>query len=228
MVPMPKTQRRVSKKEEAKGKGKGSEGSKGKRKSRQRYKVRIGACFHGGTTAIIQSIRTIVWTTVCRFKSTICRYRSTICGYRCCFNCHTRDASQPLVLHGLFHGNLPFLVESKPNAFFTGSKPAFHTESSASKPNAFTEPKPSTDLMAYSHWHKAFGHVDTFARNKSFYKDGEILPNFIKHNCQPCLLSKSVHHSPEPSLTRAIKPLERIFSDLSGKAPIPGGEYANN
>src|SRR5258706_11835602 len=140
---MPKTQRRVSKKEEAKGKGKGSEGSKGKRKSRQRYKVRIGACFHGGrtiiqsirtivwTTAIIQSIRTIVWTTetVCRFKSTICRYRSTICGYRCCFNCHTRDASQPLVLHGLFRGNLPFLVESKPNAFFTGSNPAFHTGS---------------------------------------------------------------------------------------------------
>src|SRR5258706_7341405 len=79
----------------------------------------------------------------------------------------TRDASQPLVLHGLFRSNLPFLVESKPNAFiteskpnafFTGSKPAFHTESSASKPNAFlsessaskpntfTEPKPSTNL----------------------------------------------------------------------------------
>src|SRR5258705_3202955 len=111
----------------------------------------------------------------------------------------TRDASQPLVLYGLFRGNLPFLVESKPeskpNAFLTGSKPAFHTESyasnpnafltesSASKPNAFTEPKPSTSLTAYSHWHKAFGHVDTFARNKSFYEDGEILPNFIKYNC---------------------------------------------
>src|SRR5258705_11051611 len=51
----------------------------------------------------------------------------------------TRDASQPLVLHGLFRGNLPFLVESKPNAFLTGSKPAFYTESSASKPNAFPE-----------------------------------------------------------------------------------------
>src|SRR5258706_1894519 len=124
----------------------------------------------------------------------------------------TRDASQPLVLHGLFRGNLPFLVESKPNAFLTGSKPAFHTESS--------EPKPSTDLTAYSHWHKAFGHVDTFARNKSFHEDGEILPNFIKYNCQLCLLSKSVHHPPEPNLTRATKPLERIFSDLSGKAPI--------
>src|SRR5258708_809226 len=70
----------------------------------------------------------------------------------------TRDASQPLVLHRLFHGNLPFLVESKPNAFLTGSKPAFHTESNASKSNAFTEPKPSTSLTAYSHWHKAFGH----------------------------------------------------------------------
>src|SRR5258706_3716159 len=146
----------------------------------------------------------------------------------------TRDASQPLVLHGLFRCNLPFLVESKPNAFFIGSKPAFHTESSASYPNAFSsaskpnaEPKPSTNLTAYSHWHKAFSHVDTFARNKSFYEDGEILPNFIKYNCQPCLLSKSVHHPPEPSPTRATKPLERIFSDLSGKAPIPslGGSF---
>src|SRR5258705_10012822 len=137
----------------------------------------------------------------------------------------TRDASQPLVLHGLFRSNLPFLVESKPNAFFTSSKPAFHTESSASIPNA--EPKPSTNLTAYSHWHKVFGHVDTFAWNKSFYEDGEILPNFIKYNCQPCLLSKSVHHSPEPSLTRATKSLERIFSDLSRKAPIPslGGSF---
>src|SRR5258706_181715 len=89
---MPKTQRRASKKEEAKGKG--SEGSKGKRKSRQRHKARISACFHGGrtiiqsirtiiwTTAIIQSIRTIVWTT-----AIICQYRSTICRYRCYFNC---------------------------------------------------------------------------------------------------------------------------------------------
>src|SRR5258705_1649467 len=138
----------------------------------------------------------------------------------------TRDASQPLILHGLFRGNQPFLVESKPNAFLIGSKPAFHTESfhsksSASKPNAFTDPKPSINLTAYSHWHKAFGHIDTFARNKSFYEDGEILPNFIKYNCQPCLLSKSVHYPPEPSLTRATKPLERIFLDLSGKAPIP-------
>ena len=53
------------------------------------------------------------------------------------------------------------------------------------------------------------------------YEDGEILPNFIKYNCQPCLLSKSIHHPPEPSLTRATKPLEHIFLDLSGKAPIP-------
>ena len=149
--------------------------------------------------------------------------------------------SQPLVLYGLFHGNLLFLVESKPNAFskyafLTESTPAFHTESSASKPNAFTEPKPSTSLTAYSkpsttttysHWHKAFGYVDTFVWNKSFYEDGEILPNFIKYNCQPCLLSKSVHHPPKPSLTRAIKPLVCIFSDLSRKAPIPslGGSF---
>src|SRR5258705_7333478 len=47
----------------------------------------------------------------------------------------TRDASQPLVLHGLFRSNLPFLVESKPNAFYTGLKPAFYT---GSKPAFYT------------------------------------------------------------------------------------------
>src|SRR5258706_9830094 len=73
---MLKTQRRASKKEEAKGKG--SEESKGKRKSRQRYKAQIGTCFH--------RVRTT--ETICRYRSTICRYRSTICGYRCRFNCH--------------------------------------------------------------------------------------------------------------------------------------------
>ena len=59
------------------------------------------------------------------------------------------------------------------------------------------------------------------------YEDGDILLNFIKYNCQPCLLSKSVHYPPEPSLTKASKPLERIFSDLSGKASIPslGGSF---
>ena len=62
--------------------------------------------------------------------------------------------------------------------------------------------------------------MDTFAWNKSLYEDGEILLNFMKYNCQPCLLLKSVHHPSEPSFTRAIKPLECIFLDLSEKAPI--------
>ena len=121
----------------------------------------------------------------------------------------TQDAIQPLVLHGLFHGNLLFLVEPKSNAF---SNSAFLTTSTSAS---------STSLLSYSHWHKAFSHMDTFTWNKSLYEDGEILPNFIKYNCHPCLLSKSVHHPPEPSLTRATKPLERIFSDLSRKTPIP-------
>ena len=107
----------------------------------------------------------------------------------------TQDASQPLILYGLFHGNLLFLIKSKPNAFskssflveskpsaYTNSKPAFFTKSNAFitklKPNAFTK----SNLIAYSHWHKVFIHINTFAQNKSFYKDGEILPNFIKYN----------------------------------------------
>ena len=119
----------------------------------------------------------------------------------------TQHAAQLLVLHGLFHENLVFLIESKPafhtksnafsnSTFFIGGKPVFHTESGILKPNAFTKSalstssmvlstsliRPSTSLLTYSHWHKACGHVDTFARNKFFYKNGEILPNFIKYN----------------------------------------------
>ena len=105
---------------------------------------------------------------------------------RNCFSClmggnhvyvkDTQDAAQPLMLHGLFHGNLPFLVKLKSNAFsnsafLTSSKPEFYTALSASKPSACTESKPnaftklalSTSFLTYSHWHKAFGHVDTFA-----------------------------------------------------------------
>ena len=131
----------------------------------------------------------------------------------------TRDASQPLVLHEMFCGNLPFLVESN-----TFSNSAFLTKST---PNAFTEPKSSTSLIVlstslstYSHWHRASGYIDTFVWNKSFYENDEILLNFIKYNYQPYLLLNSVYHLPEPSLTKTIKHLEHIFLDLSGKAPI--------
>ena len=106
---------------------------------------------------------------------------------------------------------------------YMDSKPIFLTKSNA----FFIESKLSTSLMTlstslivYSHWHKAFGHIDMFADNKSFYKDSEILPNFIKYNCQPCLLFKSIYYVPRPSLTKATKPLEGIFLDLSRKAPI--------
>ena len=58
----------------------------------------------------------------------------------------TQDAVQPLSLHRLFHGNLTFLVESKSKSnafsssiFLIGTKPAFHTKASTSKPNAFTK-----------------------------------------------------------------------------------------
>ena len=46
-----------------------------------------------------------------------------------------QDAAQLVILHGLFHGNLPFLVESKP---------AFHTESNLFSNSTFlTSLKPA-------------------------------------------------------------------------------------
>ena len=60
----------------------------------------------------------------------------------------TQDTTQPLVLYGLFHKNLPFFVESKLNAF---SNSTCFTESSVPKPNAFTELALSTSLLTYSY-----------------------------------------------------------------------------
>src|SRR5258705_451818 len=54
----------------------------------------------------------------------------------------TRDASQPLILHGLFRGNLPFLVESKPNAFLVECNGGLWTWCKGSRERAFLEPKP--------------------------------------------------------------------------------------
>ena len=48
-----------------------------------------------------------------------------------------QDASQLVILNRLFSKNFLFFVKSKPNAFFTKSKPTFHTESNA----FFTKPK---------------------------------------------------------------------------------------
>ena len=75
-------------------------------------------------------------------------------------------------------------------------------------------------MLLYSHQHKAFGYVDSFVWNTSFYKDRGILLNLRKYNYQPCFLLKSIYHPPKPSLTRATKSLKCIFSDLPAKAPI--------
>jgi len=118
-----------------------------------------------------------------------------------------------VVLHGEFAGNLPYLNENKNNEHDTTHN-ALVTAASKS----------------HIHWHEAFGHVNSMFQQKAYYEDGTILPELpsgFQFDCDACSLSKSVHHVPKPTMTRATKPLELIYSDLSGKAPVPsmGGNY---
>jgi len=79
----------------------------------------------------------------------------------------------------------------------------------------------------FDYWHKSLGHsskVDSTA-----YDDGQILPPIPPDfTCEACIMAKSTNTIP-PGLipgNRTTKPFELIYSDLSGKKPIPS--YGNS
>ena len=82
---------------------------------------------------------------------------------------------------------------------------------------------------SFEHWHSAFGHVNSSVfRHQTFYEDGSLLHIPPKsYDCSSCSLAKSTHHVPSQSTSHASKPLELIYSDLSGKVPVLslGGFY---
>lgn len=85
----------------------------------------------------------------------------------------------------------------------------------------------NANLTKYVHCHEAVGHVDSVFRQKIFYEDGRILPDRTKYDCEACSLSKSFHHPPKSTTSRASKPPKRVYSNLSDKAPVAllGGSY---
>ncbi|MBW0468164.1 hypothetical protein O181_007879 [Austropuccinia psidii MF-1] len=83
-------------------------------------------------------------------------------------------------------------------------------------------------------WHCLFGHIGLRRIRKLL---GDAAPNYLKsstheiHDCEHCLLAKSLRHSPLKSNPRSVDPLDIVVADLMGPFDIPtinGGRYALN
>jgi len=85
----------------------------------------------------------------------------------------------------------------------------------------------STKRHTFDYWHKSLGHSSKV--DNTAYDDGQILPPIpLDFTCESCIMAKSTNTVP-PGLipgNRTTKPFELIYSDLSGKQPIPS--YGNS
>jgi histone deacetylase 1/2 len=91
-----------------------------------------------------------------------------------------------------------------------------------SSKQAFITIKPSSTM-----WHRRLGHPSSFIvqqvlrRNKIAYT-----PDTTPYVCDSCQLAKS-HQLPYPiSTSRSTVPLEQVFSDVWGPAPLSAGKHA--
>jgi histone deacetylase 1/2 len=104
---------------------------------------------------------------------------------------------------------------------YGGLYPLMPTSSVSSK-HAYITIKPSS-----STWHRRLGHPSSFVvqqvlrQNKIAYT-----PESTPYVCDSCQLAKS-HQLPYPtSSSRSTVPLEQIFSDVWGPAPLSAGKHS--
>jgi len=124
------------------------------------------------------------------------------------------------VLMTKFIGGLPFVIQ-------TDIEHSLISTVSNNQPLHHQPPHPSVKQHTFEYWQKSLGHsskVDNMA-----YNDGQILPPIPPDfTCEACIIAKSTNTIP-PGLipgNRTTKPFELIYSDLSGKQPIPS--YSNS
>src|SRR5215213_2115759 len=83
--------------------------------------------------------------------------------------------------------------------------------------------------VAYEQWHEAFCHVSPKNMRTEMYEDERDLPTPPKDfHCTSCALSKSTKQVPKTTEHRVPKPLDRMYSDLSGKQAVKtkgGAQY---
>jgi histone deacetylase 1/2 len=85
----------------------------------------------------------------------------------------------------------------------------------------------STIKLSSSTWHRRLGHPSSFVVQQIIRKNKlSHLPEINPYVCDSCQLAKS-HQLPYPvSTSVSIVPLEQVFSDVLGPAPISVGKHA--
>ncbi|KAM0877932.1 hypothetical protein ACQ4PT_035216 [Festuca glaucescens] len=116
------------------------------------------------------------------------------------------QATKQIVFRGPCHGGLYPLVPV----------------SSGSSKHALVTIKPSS-----STWHRRLGHPSSFIVQQVLRKNNlSYSPEINSYICDPCQQAKS-HQLPYPVSTSVSKvPLEQIFSDVWGPAPLSVGKHA--
>jgi len=124
------------------------------------------------------------------------------------------------VLMTKFIGGLPFVVQTDIEHSLIST--VSNNQPPHNQPPYHQPSYPSAKQHTFEYWHKSLGYsskVDNMA-----YDDGQILPSIPPDfTCESCIMAKSTNTIP-PGLilgNRTTKPFELIYSDLSGKQPIP-------
>jgi hypothetical protein len=102
-----------------------------------------------------------------------------------------------------------------------GLYPLASTPTESSK-QAFVTIKPSS-----STWHRRLGHPSSFVVQQVLRKNNiSYSPEINPYICDSCQLAKS-HQLPYPvSTSVSTVPLEQVFSDVWGPAPVSAGKHS--
>jgi len=82
-----------------------------------------------------------------------------------------------------------------------------------------------SSIKTFNYWHRSLGHSSKI--DHKLYDDGHLIPSIpADFTCEACIMVKSTNTVPSgiPG-SRTTQPFELIYSDLSGKQPIPS--YGN-
>ena len=119
-----------------------------------------------------------------------------------------------------FHGSLPY-IQLAPDTQVITSDSALNVSLASPSNGTLLNPSPKA-LSRFVHWHSCLGHPSRLT--PSVYFDGHLLAGLtsIQSQCEPCILSKSVHHVPSSlDYERSSYPFELVHSDLSRISSVP-------
>jgi len=79
-----------------------------------------------------------------------------------------------------------------------------------------------SSIKTFNYWHRSLDHSSKI--NYKLYNDGHLILSIpADFTCKACIMAKSTNAIPaglKPE-SRTTQPFELIYSDLSGKQPVP-------